>query len=123
MSRHVHLSSTALLLALLCTAVPPALADNSKDRPANLQPLLAVPPPPPEMQAFDESFEPQVTIRRQERETREEYRHNGKLYMVKVTPQGSAPYYLIDRTGDGSFVRSESTNPPLTPPMWVIGTF
>lgn len=122
MSRRICLRSTACLLALLFAVATPVMAD-SKGQPANLQPLPAVPPPPPEMQAFDESFEPQVTIRRQERETREEYRHNGKLYMVKVTPQGAAPYYLIDRTGDGSFVRSESTNPPLTPPMWVIGTF
>jgi hypothetical protein len=32
----------------------------------------------------------------------EEYRMNGVLYMVKVTPTVGPPYYLIDTTGDGN---------------------
>lgn len=122
MSRSTALCSAALLALLSVTSLP-VLAE-SKDRPANLQPLPAVPPPPPEMRAFDDSLDqPEVTIRKKENETQEEYRKNGKLYMIKVTPSVGAPYYLIDQNGDGKFVRTETLNPALTPPMWVIGTF
>lgn len=122
MSRSTTLCSAALLALLSVTSLP-VLAE-SKDRPANLQPLPAVPPPPPEMRAFDDSLDqPEVTIRKKENETQEEYRKNGKLYMIKVTPSVGAPYYLIDQNGDGKFVRTETLNPALTPPMWVIGTF
>jgi hypothetical protein len=122
MSRSTALCSAALLALLSVTSLP-VLAE-SKDRPANLQPLPAVPPPPPEMQAFDDNLDqPEVTIRKKESETQAEYRKNGKLYMIKVTPSVGAPYYLIDQNGDGKFVRTETLNPALTPPMWVIGTF
>ncbi len=31
----------------------------------------------------------------------EEYRVNGRLYMIKITPAKGFPYYLIDTDGDG----------------------
>ncbi|HPT50579.1 MAG TPA: DUF2782 domain-containing protein [Accumulibacter sp.] len=91
---------------------------------ADLQPLPAVPPPPPEMAPFDAALEPEVTIRKREGETVEEHRVNGKLYMIKVTPEHGVPYVLIDRTGDGVFTTMETPGAPaLSVPMWVIGTF
>ncbi len=86
----------------------------------NLQPVPAVPPPPPEMEAFDAAMEPQVTIIKNDKETREEFRVNGKLYMIKVTPTVGKPYYLIDRQGDGKFIEADLGNPVVKPPMWVI---
>ena len=88
------------LLPILLLASLPVWAQQAKP-----QPLPAVPPPPPEMEAFDAAMEPQVTIVRNDKETREEYRINGKLYMVKVTPTVGKPYYLVDRQGEGQ--RSE----------------
>ncbi|MBS1189826.1 MAG: hypothetical protein H6R10_1618 [Rhodocyclaceae bacterium] len=89
-------------------------------KPADLQPLPAVPPPPPGMEAFDAAIEPQVTIVRNEKETREEFRANGKLYMIKVTPVGGVPFYLVDFKGDGNFVQADTVGPVTKPPMWVI---
>lgn len=33
----------------------------------------------------------------------EEIRLRGRIVMFKVIPQGAAPYYLVDRDGDGDF--------------------
>lgn len=104
------------LFPLLLLAALPAWAQQRGD----LQPLPAVPPPPPGMEAFDENLEPQVTIIKRETETREEFRIRGKLYMVKVTPAVGPAYYLVDRQGDGQFIETEINQRPVKPPMWVI---
>lgn len=103
------------LLPLLLLVSLPAWAQKG-----DLQPLPTVPPPPPGMEAFDSALEPQVTIVKNDKETREEFRTNGKLYMIKVTPAGGKPYYLIDRQGDGQFIEADITTPVTKPPMWVI---
>ena len=105
----------ALLLAL------PAAAQKAA-APAGLQPIEEPPPPPPEM-ALDPALEPQVTIIKRGDDRVEEYRVNGKLYMIKVTPPHGTPYYLIDEKGDGRMRRQESLDSGLRVPMWVIGTF
>src|SRR5574343_340482 len=105
------------LLPLLALCALPVWAQQ---QPGNLQPLPAVPPPPPGMEAFDANLEPQVTIVKTERETREEFRINGKLYMVKVTPAVGPSYYLVDRQGDGQFIEADINQKPVKPPMWVI---
>ena len=104
------------LLPLILLAAMPVWAQQPKD----LQPLPAVPPPPPGMEAFDEALEPQVTIVKSETETREEFRIKGKLYMVKVTPSVGKPYYLVDQKGNGQFVEADIAQHPVRPPMWVI---
>ncbi len=110
-----------LLLPLLIAA---PLAWAQADRPANLEPLPAVPPPPPDMVPFDEALdEPQVTIRKDERGTVQEFRLNGKLYMVKIIPAVGVPYYLVDKDGDGTMETRSSTDQGVKVPMWVIGTF
>ena len=105
---------TFLLLAAVAFNVA------AQTRPSNLQPLPE-PPPPPKM--LDESLEPQVTIVNRGSDKVEEFRLNGKLYMVKVTPPHGTPYYLIDKRGDGMFARQESLDSGLRVPMWVVGTF
>jgi hypothetical protein len=94
--------------ALAQPAEPPEPAD---DRPPALVPL-------------DDSVEPQITIREQEGEIVEEYRVNGRLYKIRVTPLRGEPYILVDHRGDGSFVPHEGPGTPgLSVPQWVIGTF
>lgn len=102
------------LLPLLLLAALPAWAQQ------DVQPLPAVPPPPPGMEAFDAALEPQVTIVKTEKESREEFRIKGKLYMVKVTPAVGPAYYLVDRQGDGNFVEADIAPNPVKPPMWII---
>lgn len=106
----------AALILFLAFALPAAAQNKLPD----LQPLPEPPPPPPG--ASDQSFEPQVTITKRGENKVEEYRMNGKLYMLKVTPPGGTPYYLIDRQGNGTWVR-DSTDKGLVVPQWVIHNF
>jgi hypothetical protein len=95
---------------------PPAKAPDGKRA---LQPLPEPPPPPPGLEP-DPALEPQVTIQRRGSDTIEEFRLNGRLYMVKVTPTHGKPYYLLDTVGTGDFVRHDSFDTGTRPPMWVI---
>lgn len=85
-----------------------------------LEPLPEPPPPPPGV--VDDNG-PQVTIIKRGEDKVEEFRMNGKLYMLKVTPPHGVPYYLVDDRGDGSWIRQDSRDSGLRVPMWVIGTF
>lgn len=105
-------------LVVLLLAASAALAQSPK-----LEPLPAVPPPPPEMVPFDAALEPQVTIRKRDNETVEEFRIAGRLYMIKVTPTHGVPYYLVDDRGDGNMVRRDTLDSGVRPPMWVIKEF
>lgn len=67
--------------------------------------------------------EPQVTITKQSEQTVEEYRANGKLYMIKITPKHGVPYYLVDDRGDGKFARQESLDSGFRVPRWIIFKF
>lgn len=113
----------------------PAFAQGPADRPlpsetpavkgkpaVKLQPLPEPPPPPAGME-LDPTLEPQVTIKRSAKETIEEYRIRGRLYMIKVTPFHGVPYYMIDDTGRGDFSRRDTYDTGTRPPMWVIHTW
>lgn len=80
------------------------------------EPADPLPPPPlPDAEAIAEAEElqPEVTIRSRGDATVKEYRVNGRLYMVKITPRRGYPYYLIDSDGDGRFdTRRNELDPP-----------
>ncbi|MCV6636229.1 DUF2782 domain-containing protein [Candidatus Albibeggiatoa sp. nov. NOAA] len=66
-------------------------------------------------------LEPQVTIIRRERDTIEEYRVNGVLKMVKVTPDFGPAYYLIDNDGDGTLETSRfALDSNAQVPQWIL---
>ncbi len=97
-------------------------ASLAQTQPA-LEPLPETPPPP--QIAIDPSQEPQITIKQRGTDKIEEFRVNGRLYMVRVTPPGGTPYILIDQAGGGNFMPSNGPSDPLnfSVPMWVIKTF
>lgn len=65
------------------------------------------------------SGDPDVTIRTEGDKTIEEYRVNGFLYAIKVTPKVGKPYFLVRADGsDGNFVRSDY--PDMLIPAWEI---
>ena len=97
-----------LLLALTASAWA--------QHPPKLEPLPDPPPPPPGME-LDQAQEPQV---KKGEDTVEEYRVNGQLYMVKVTPPGGIPYYLFDDVGNGDFTRRDAQDTGLRVPKWII---
>ena len=106
----------AFLAALLLAAALPVAAQQGKPV---LQPLPEPPPPPPGYEP-DPATEPQVTILKRGTDVVEEYRVNGRLYMIKITPSIGVPYYLVDFNGDGKFVRQDNYDSGIRPPMWVI---
>ena len=76
-------------------------------------------PPEPETAPPDEE-EVQVTIIRRKDAVIEEYRVNGVLKAVKVTPSVGEPYYLVDTDGNGHMERRLSMSDGLLIPSWVI---
>jgi hypothetical protein len=107
------------MLSVLLVGLPHFAWSQEKEEP----PLEAVPPPPdiPERLQSGEPIEPEVTIIQKETSTVEEYRLNGRLYMVKVTPTAGPPYYLMDRDGDGMMeFRSNKLGEDMVVPQWVL---
>jgi len=106
---------TRLCLPLLLASALTAFAQA----PQNLQPLPEVPPPPPGVN-LEADLEPQVTITKKGEDKVEEYRINGRLYMMRVTPANGPTYYLVDEEGKGSWARRDQIGPDIRPPMWLI---
>ena len=104
----------ALVLGVLTGPATAAPAKNTAPVP---------PPPPVDSSATDSDLEPPVIIIKQAEQTIEEYRANGKLYMIKIIPKIGAPYYLVDDRGDGKFSRQESLDSGERPPRWTIRKF
>ena len=73
-------------------------------------------------EAGDHALEPEVTIRSEGGIIHEEYRINGRLYMIKIIPAKGPPYYLMDYEGNGRFRRSD-LEPQIAIPNWVIKRF
>ena len=114
--------SLALCLSVLALGWTICAADQIAPPPPKLEPLPEPPPPPPAV-ASDPELEPQVTIIRRETETIEEFRVNGRLTMVKVTPRHGRPYYLVAEGAEGAFVRRDSLDTGLRVPLWVLFSF
>lgn len=83
--------------------------------------------PPPELGELippEGSSEPEITIIQQGENRIEEYRVNGKLYMIKVVPTKGFPYYLMDNDGDGQLeTRRNDLDPDIIVPRWTLFRF
>ncbi|CAI3786437.1 hypothetical protein AHFPHNDE_00067 [Pseudomonas sp. MM227] len=65
------------------------------------------------------SADPDVTIRQDGDKTIKEYRQNGFLYAIKITPKHGKPYFLVRADGtDDNFIRSDQ--PDMLIPAWKI---
>jgi hypothetical protein len=107
----------ALFLALgLALAAPLAAQEAQAPAPPREEPPLPekILNPPPLGVA------PTVNIRQIDNgDTVEEYRVNGRLTMVKVTPKRGAPYTLLDSNGDGRLDRKDAEG-PVAPVYWTL---
>ena len=79
--------------------------------------------PTPSTYESDYMDEPDVVITKDGESTIEEYRMNGRLYMIKVTPDGAPPYYLYKETLGGSWITWHDIEEPLIVPQWVAFEF
>lgn len=112
----------ALLLTLIVFPAQQLNAQDDLERPPPIPPedSSSDVPIPPKIQ--QEQIEPTVTIREEEDRRIEEYRMNGQVYMVKVTPKKGPPYYYIDTDGDGRLeldVSQQAPN-PVQPVYWKV---
>ena len=103
------LASAALALACVAMAQAPA-------KPEGLEPVPEVDTSSLPPGIGEEK--PLVTIRRQEGTEFKEYRVNGQLRAVKVTPKVGPVYWLIQR--DGQMIRHDGPGQHLTVPTWLV---
>ena len=64
--------------------------------------------------------QPEVRIIRKKDVVIEEYRVNGRLRFIKITPSVGSPYYMVDTDGDGVLETREDnfSNPPIN--QWIL---
>ena len=100
----------------------PLMAQDDLEKPPPIPPESTEDVPiPPKVQ--EEQIEPTVTIREEVERLIEEYRMNGRLYMVKVTPKkGGVPYYYVDTNGDGKLELDPDQQAlnPVQPVHWKV---
>ncbi len=84
-----------------------SLFAHAEETPQNLTPAPEPPELPMPVQS-GETLEPDITIIRRGKETIQEFRKNGQLYMVKIIPAVGPAYLLIDQDGDGNMDVRES---------------
>lgn len=106
-----------LLLVVLLALLSSSFA-YAQSRPPKLEPLPEPPPPPPMPVE-----EPAVRIPVEPGDKVEEVRQGGRVVMLKVTPAKGKPYYLVDTTGNGNWMRRDSLDDGVRVPMWPIHTF
>ncbi len=127
--REMLMLHTGVVLPCLCASLlglslpvlaQDDLAQNDLEAPPPIPPIDAKERPlPPKVEG--EEVEPSVTIRQEEDKTIEEYRYNGQIYMVKVTPKVGLPYYLIDANGDGILEATPDKGlSPVNPVHWKV---
>ena len=101
---------------ICCPAVAQQETEENTD-PAAPPPLVPIPPKVP-----GEELEPTVTITEREGQRIEEYKQNGRVYMVKITPAKGPAYYYLDEDGDGELELRESDRKlnPVQPVYWKL---
>jgi len=127
----MRLLGPAALVAVLLPIAGSAQEDLAKPPPmpeesADYRPLTPETetrdevPIPPKIQ--QEQIEPTVRIIEEENRLIEEYRRNGQVYMVKITPKKGVPYYYIDTDGDGKLELDPAQQAlnPVQPVYWKI---
>lgn len=90
------------------------------EQPPRIEPVPEAPEPPMPVQS-GETLEPDITIIRKGKQTIQEYRRGGKLYMVKIIPDVGPPYYLLDTNNDGKMdVRRNDADKESNINMWKL---
>jgi hypothetical protein len=116
----VSLSLAALWLGTASAQIARPASEKPDSPPPKLEPLPEIKAPP----GAEDNFEPVVTIRQKGKDTVEEYRRGGKVYMVKVIPgNGLPPYYLVDREGTGKLSPVDAQGNTLSGPQWLLFEF
>jgi hypothetical protein len=118
MARLYPLLAITAACALLVVSGDALAADAYSQPPPILEPLPEIASPP----GVDEANAvPQIAVKQRDRDTVEEARVNGIIIWIKVTPRyGGRSYYLIPSGGGNMYIRRDSLDTALKPPMWVL---
>lgn len=108
------------ILIAISVSAPGLLYAVEPETRQGLESVPDVPPPPVRVQS-GETLEPEVTIIHRKDAKVEEYRIQGRLYMIKVIPVIGKPYYLLDQDGDGQLeTKMSEIYSNFTVPSWVL---
>lgn len=100
---------------------PPSLNNEEKNFTATSPSQNgAIPTLPDEADDSRNIPQPEVRIIRKKDAVIEEYRVNGHLRFIKITPSVGSPYYMVDTDGDGVLeTRNDNfANPPIN--QWIL---
>lgn len=118
--RNIIIISTFIFspLSVAQSDVPPTISSQSGA--VESQNNYAVPSLPDEADDSRNIPQPEVRIIRKKDTVIEEYRVNGRLRFIKITPSIGHPYYMVDTDGDGTLETREDnfTNPPIN--QWIL---
>lgn len=108
-------------LQVLCLAgfLSFALNASAAEAPADVETLEEFAPP---AITNEDITKPEITVIEREGEKVEEYRINGQLYMMKVTPKNGKPYYMHKEDKEGGWTMV-GPNEPLAVPKWTLFRF
>ncbi len=101
--------------------IPPSLNKEERDFTApSKQNNEQAPTLPDEADDSRNIPQPEVRIIRKKDAVIEEYRVNGRLRFIKITPSVGKPYYMVDIDGDGVLETREDnfSNPPIN--QWIL---
>lgn len=98
--------------------LPPSLNKEEQDFTATTN--ETIPALPDEADDSRNIPQPEVRIIRKKDTVIEEYRVNGHLRFIKITPSVGSPYYMVDTDGDGVLETREDnfSNPPIN--QWIL---
>lgn len=105
----------AIFTGVLCLPLTVMAAET----PENLERLEEFTPP---AITNEDITKPEITVIERKGETVEEYRINGQLYMLKITPSHGKPYYMHKEDKDGGWTVM-GPNEPLSVPKWTLFRF
>lgn len=108
--------TTVILMSIALATSASLYAQEAPDATGGLPP-----PDLPDPIRSGQEIEPEVTIIQRDKSVVEEYRVNGALYMMKVTPSVGPAYYLIDQDGDGRLEsRTNKLGSDTAVPQWIL---
>lgn len=106
-----------IILAIEDIPPPPSVNKPAKHIATNNEKVPALP-----NEADDSRIipQPEVRIIRKKDTVIEEYRVNGRVRFIKITPRTGLPYYMVDTDGDGILETRENDldNPPIN--QWIL---
>lgn len=103
-----HASRMAVLALTLGTTLLPCAVNSAQAAPESAE----------TQQQSQKTPNPEITTRQEQDRTMEEYRINGRLYAIKITPRQGEPYMLVDHNGDGNFQMERNLH--IAVPQWTL---